>query len=266
MNVSALVVAAISIFLVACGPPAGGKIDPQTMGFRVSDVEWNGGSLRSYQSGLERNDAPTLVFVHGSPGSAAGWNEYLADEELGTKFRLVAYDRPGYGASGRQWRGLGAQIEALAAVIDSQAGPVTLVGHSMGGPIILGASADREKRVARVIVLAGSVDPALGPTRKLNAFLKYTRLQALLPMDLRVSNEEVHALKGGLEWLGPRLNTIKAPVTVIQGRKDILVPFTNAEYLRRMLTGTDVEVTFLEKEGHFLPWRQFPLIKRILLE
>ena len=266
MNGSGLVAAAISIFLVACGPPAGGKIDPKSMGFRTSEVKWKSGVLRTCQSGLEGGEAPVVIFVHGSPGSAAGWNEYLADEELGTRFRLVAYDRPGYGASGRPWKGLGDQIEALDAVIDSQAGPVILVGHSMGGPIVLGASADREKRVARVIVLAGSIDPGLGPTRPLNAFLKHTRLEALLPMDLRVSNEEVHALKGGLECLAPRLGTVKAPVTVIQGRRDMLVPFANTEYLRRMLTGTEVEVMLLEKEGHFLPWRQFPLVKATLLE
>ncbi len=266
MRIVGLVAAAILAVLPACGPPSGAKIDPQAMGFKTSDLKWKGGTLRTYHSGLEREGAPTVVFVHGSPGNAAGWNEYLADQEIGTKFRLVAYDRPGYGASGRPWRGLGDQIEALNAVIDLQKGPVTLVGHSMGGAIILGASADRVKRVARTIVLAGSVDPTLGPTRPLNAFLKYTRLEFLLPVDLRVSNEEVHALKGGLKILAPKLGSIKAPVTVIQGKKDMLVPFANVDYQQRMLTGTDVEVTYLEKEGHFLPWRQFPLIKRTLLE
>ncbi len=222
MNVVRWVAAAILAVLPACGPPPGVELDQQAMGFKTSEVKWKDGSLRSYRSGLEKDEAPTVIFVHGSPGSAAGWKEYLADGELGKEFRLVAYDRPGYGASGLPWRDLADQISALDAVIDSQKGPVTLVGHSMGGAIILGASAERGERVSRVVVLAGSVDPKLGPTRPLNAFLKYSWLEYLLPQDLRVSNEEVHALKGGLEMLAPRLGDIEATVTVIQGRRDML--------------------------------------------
>lgn len=252
--------------LSACGPTGQARVDPATKGFGSAEVEWLGGRIRTYHSGLENDRAPVVIFVHGSPGSAAGWNKYLGDEDLRSNFRLIAYDRPGYGKSGGQWRALDEQIAALSAVIDSQSGPVTLVGHSMGGPIVLGACADRSAQVTRVVVLAGSVDPTLGPTRPLNAFLKSTRLQFLLPAKLRNSNEEVYALEGGLRKLESRLAGINVPVFVIQGKKDKLVPFTNVDYLQRMLEGAKVEVTVLEKEGHFLPWRQFPLIKDTLLK
>ena len=42
---------------------------------------------------------PTLVFVHGSPGSWMHYMKYMWDGDLRKKFRIVAIDRPGFGYS-----------------------------------------------------------------------------------------------------------------------------------------------------------------------
>ena len=44
---------------------------------------------------------PTLVFVHGSPGSSMDFKRYLSDEELNKKTNLITYDRIGYGENYR---------------------------------------------------------------------------------------------------------------------------------------------------------------------
>lgn len=268
-----LVLAGVAVGVVGCGPPVGLVFDPVALGLEEGEVEWGGGVVRSYGSGggevggrIDQGGRMTVIFVHGSPGSAGGWSRFLGDEELGEAYDLVAYDRPGYGESGGgRWRGLGDQVEALVALIDEQEGRVILVGHSLGGAVVLGASAERGGKVARTVVLAGSVDPGLGPTRPLNAFLKFSQLQYVLPERLRVSNEEVHALRGGLGELAGRLGEIRTPVTVVQGRRDWLVPYKNVSYLEGALRGVVPRVILLEEEGHFLPWRQFDLVKGVLL-
>src|SRR5689334_7306694 len=42
---------------------------------------------------------PTLVFIHGSPGSWSAFTNYLTDPDLLKKFRLMSIDRPGFGYS-----------------------------------------------------------------------------------------------------------------------------------------------------------------------
>src|SRR5688572_29677493 len=42
---------------------------------------------------------PTLVFLHGSPGSWMNYMKFMGDSALQRKFRIVSIDRPGFGYS-----------------------------------------------------------------------------------------------------------------------------------------------------------------------
>jgi pimeloyl-ACP methyl ester carboxylesterase len=81
---------------------------------------------------------PTVVFVHGfclDMGTFHFQREALAARG---DYRMVFYDQPGHGRSGRLEQGeyeLPALGETLRAVLDRTVpeGPIVLVGHSMGG-------------------------------------------------------------------------------------------------------------------------------------
>lgn len=109
--------------------------------------------------------APTLVFVHGfclHMGSFHFQRRALAERG---DWRMVFYDQPGHGRSGRRTEGeytlegLGA---ALRRVIEATTpeGRIVLVGHSMGGMTIMAlAELDPEliaQRVAGVVLIATS--------------------------------------------------------------------------------------------------------------
>ncbi|MEN3610377.1 alpha/beta hydrolase [Plantactinospora sp. ZYX-F-223] len=113
-------------------------------------------------SGPER---PTLVFVHGfclDMGTFHFQRKILT--ELGDD-RMVFYDQPGHGRSGRLESGeyqLQALGETLRSVIDRTAptGPLVLIGHSMGGMTIM-AFAERypelfAERVVGTVLMATS--------------------------------------------------------------------------------------------------------------
>lgn len=85
---------------------------------------------------------PTVVFVHGFCLDMGTF--YFQRKELARQgdYRLVFYDQPGHGRSGRLESGeyeLPALGEALRAVLDATVpeGPIVLVGHSMGGMTIM---------------------------------------------------------------------------------------------------------------------------------
>lgn len=83
--------------------------------------------------------APTLLFTHGWGLSRAEW--YYAHRHLAGRYRLLLWDLPGLGQSTAPRDGQ-YDLERLAGHLDAvltQAGdgPVILVGHSIGGMIML---------------------------------------------------------------------------------------------------------------------------------
>ncbi|UQU64112.1 alpha/beta hydrolase [Couchioplanes caeruleus] len=90
----------------------------------------------------ERPGKPTVVFVHGfALDMGTFYFQRQALTRLG-EYRLVFYDQPGHGRSGRLESGdydLAALGKSLAAVLDETVpdGEIILVGHSMGGMTIM---------------------------------------------------------------------------------------------------------------------------------
>lgn len=84
-------------------------------------------------------DAPPIVLTHGWGANATVW--YYTKKHLGGRFRLIAWDLPGLGRS-KKPDDNNYSLEKLAADLDivlALAGdkPALLVGHSIGGMIIL---------------------------------------------------------------------------------------------------------------------------------
>ena len=201
-------------------------------------------------------DGQPVIFVHGTPGDAGAWANYLMNVPKG--YRYITIDRPGFGRSGPAdaVTSLSAQAKAIAELIRRLGPkPVALVGHSLGGPIIAQTAADHPDLVAALVIVAGSLDPA----QESVPFIQYVGdtwpISALLPRALRNANREVIALEPQLKALAARLSTLKLPVTIVHGTKDDLVPFANVAFIKtRMTNVTGMDVTVLEGQNHFLPW------------
>ena len=98
-----------------------------------------------------------VVLLHGQPGSGADWRQ-VADR-LPSGLRVVALDRPGYGASRQGAGGFGYNARAVVAELDARGiGRVVLVGHSYGGGAALAVAQLAPERVEALVLLA-SVGP-----------------------------------------------------------------------------------------------------------
>jgi pimeloyl-ACP methyl ester carboxylesterase len=103
-------------------------------------------------------EGPVIVCVHGLGGSAVNW---LAIAPLLTdRFRLLAPDLAGHGLTRSQGRGTDVMSNRvlLDRFIDAvPAGPVTLIGNSMGGMISLFEASMAASKATGLVL----VDPAL---------------------------------------------------------------------------------------------------------
>ncbi|MBY0476757.1 MAG: alpha/beta hydrolase [Chitinophagaceae bacterium] len=231
-------------------------------------IKINGFPLHYAQTGSDT--LPTLLFVHGSPGSWDAFKAYLKNKELLQHYRIISVDRPGFGYSDfGNAMNLTAQTNIIAAWMDSihNNKPFIIIGHSLGGPMAIKIAAARPQYTKALVLLAGSQDPSLEKPEKWRPILFKTPLNLLIPGALRPSNEELWYLKKDLKEMGPDYEKIHCPVYILHGKKDILVPYSNVAYTQTMLTKTDsVFVTSFEKENHFIVWTREKEIVELLLK
>lgn len=97
--------------------------------------------------------APVVVLVHGG-AAHSGWWDHIGPS-LAERHRIVAIDLSGHGDS--QWRDeydTERWVNEVAAVAISQGdGPVTVVGHSLGGIVALAAAQTRADLISGVITV-----------------------------------------------------------------------------------------------------------------
>ncbi len=213
---------------------------------------------------------PTIVFIHGTPGSWDAFAGYMMDSQLLQHFRMVSIDRPGFGYSdfGKVFP-LKKQAELIEPVLEKlQNGkPMFLAGHSLGGPLIIQLAADEPKYCYGLIIISGSVDPNIEKPEKWRPLLFKTPLNFLVPGAFKPSNEELWYLKKDLVKLKDEFARITCPVYFIHGDADTWVPPGNVEYARKLLVNTNTIGELMIPGGnHFIPWTKFDEIKKVLLD
>ena len=98
-----------------------------------------------------------IVLLHGQPGSGADWQQVV--DRLPSGLRVVAPDRPGYGASRQSAGGFAVNARAVVAELDRRGiERAVLVGHSYGGGVALAVAQLAPARVEALALLA-SVGP-----------------------------------------------------------------------------------------------------------
>jgi pimeloyl-ACP methyl ester carboxylesterase len=196
-----------------------------------------------------------VVLVHGTPGSAESWADYLLAPPAGLE--LVALDRPGFGRSGPAGAitSLAAQAAAVAALLPTGGRRAVLLGHSLGGPIVARVAAEHPDRVGALVLLAASLDPDLEKIHPMQPLGTWWPIRNLLPRAIRNANAELMALRPELVELAGLLERITAPVVIVHGTADELVPVANVPFMHAHLVAARCRETMLLPDiNHFLPW------------
>lgn len=108
----------------------------------------------------EAGTGEAVVFLHGLGGTRTAWGPQLRG--LADRYRCIAWDMPGYGASAPleplTYRGIADRLVHLLDVLDLES--ATLVGLSFGGMHALHTALEYPDRVRRLVLADSS--PAFG--------------------------------------------------------------------------------------------------------
>ena len=219
---------------------------------------------------IETGDStkPTLFFLHGSPGSWDAYKTYLSDLDLQKKFRLIAIDRPGFGYSNfGEAEDLNTQASLIFPFVQSKNNnqPITLIGHSMGGPVAVKLAIKNPTFFKNLVILAGAIDPNAETPEEWRPILMAKPIRYLIPGALRPSNDELWWLKEDLKIMKPQLHKITSNVIIIHGTKDPLVPYSNVAFMeKKFVNAKKIETIPIENANHFIPWEHYEIIKKSL--
>jgi pimeloyl-ACP methyl ester carboxylesterase len=212
---------------------------------------------------------PTLVFIHGSPGSWMNYAGYMWDAALLKKFRLVALDRPGFGYSdfGKALH-LQEQCKVISPVLTSlrNGKPVYLFGHSMGGAVVAQLAASDPRMFSGIIIAAGAIDVEQEGRETWRRIMEHRPLYWALPGAFAPSNTELLYLKKDLIPLRDELKKIVCSVYFIHATKDKRVPVANVTFGRQMMrNAASIVVDTIGGGDHMIPWKNKDRIIRVLL-
>ncbi|MER7669199.1 alpha/beta hydrolase [Kitasatospora sp. NPDC096128] len=136
-----------------------------------STVPVPGGDLAVLSWPADRPGAPTVVAVHGITANGLAW--YEVARRLAGRATLLAPDLRGRGASRSVAGpyGLARHADDVAALIDGLgAGPVVVVGHSMGAWVTALTAVRHPELVRRVLLVDGALSfPLPGAVREEDA-------------------------------------------------------------------------------------------------
>lgn len=206
---------------------------------------------------------PTILFIHGAPGSSDNYFQFMKDEELISKFDMVSVDRPGYGYSdfGKSKTSIQEQAEALEPILKEFSNTPTLViGHSYGGPVAAKAAVLYPGMVQGIMLLAPAIDPEHEKKFAIAWFGKAKPFRWLTPKSWKVATDEKYSHVEELKKMLPDWEKIKVPVTYIQGDEDSLVPYENLAFAEKMIDSSCLKVIGIPGEDHFLLWSQEELV------
>lgn len=204
---------------------------------------------------------PTVLWIGGFRSDMEG-TKALALEAAARErgWSYVRYDHFAHGRSSGDWRAatVGRWRADAIAMIDHLDGPVIPVGSSMGGWVALLAALARPARMTGLVL----VNPAQDFTERLMwpGLDDHIRQAILRDGEATITEEGLGSyvltramFEEARDWL--LLDApipVSAPVHILQGRSDDVVPWTHQSALLDRLTGGDVRLDLISGGDHRL--------------
>ncbi len=177
-----------------------------------------------------------LLLVHGAPGGLFDWLALAKRDSLYHTYCLLIPERPGYGGTEPKTAepSIIRQAEALLPLLEEQHQPAVVMGHSYGAPIAVALGALSPAAIDKIYGISGAYDPSLEVIFRISHWIDFPWARYLLPRPLWVSNVEKLHHPAALRAAQSLFAESAAPLTLVHGTADELVPFSNSTYLQEL--------------------------------
>ncbi|AEC21692.1 branched-chain alpha-keto acid dehydrogenase E2 subunit [Pusillimonas sp. T7-7] len=250
--------------------------------YQIMTIALSPSGLRFQHWPASQPGRPTLVLIHGLFGDLQSWPS-LTPEALRLGFGVLCIELPSHGESPSVATGFEPMVNAVSQLLDHTAGPLVLVGHSMGAAIAARAACRLDAAQLHSVLLispAGCgpdinqsfVDGMLGANdnRALEQEIgKLTMTPFVLDEAyLDAYRGRLHTQRGALARLAadisvngvqqisilPDLAQLACPLTVIHGREDRIIPWHHA-----LNAAPEEALHILPDVGH-IPYEEAPTV------
>lgn len=237
---------------------------------RISYYTTHGRTLRYASAG---NDSlPTLLMLHGSPGSISYYSGRFADSAIRNNFRVYAVDRPGYGYSGfgDPEPSIQKQAEMIRPLLDSlnkAKHPIIVVGGSYGSSVACRLAMDHPELVDGLVLTGPSLAPGKEVMFWFTPIIEHWSVRWFIPRIFRSANTEKMHHREELEKMLPYWKNIRVPVMYLQGAKDDIIDTSNAGFARQHLVNVPyLGIHFFKDRSHRLARYEWPTIKESIMK
>ena len=241
----------------------------QTIDADIYYYTTHGRRLRYVAAG---NDTlPTLLFLHGSPGSISYYNRRYKDSSLHGHFRIYAIDRPGYGYSGfgDPEPSIEKQAAMIRPVLDSlhkAVHPIIIVGSSYGASVACRIAMDYPHLVDGLVLTGPALGPGMETYFGITSVIEHWSIRWFIPRIFRSANTEKYHHKRELEKMLPYWKNIRVPVYYLQGENDDIVDTSNASFAKQQLVNVpSLEIKLLPGRKHLLARYEWNEIRQAIL-
>jgi len=215
------------------------------------------------------DDAPTLVFLHGTRVTRAMWGPQVAG--LADRYRVVTVDLPGHGVLADVPFRIPRAVAVVRSVIEQTGGRAIVVGQSLGGYVAMELAAAHPGHVAGLILCNSATEPrtvARRAPRAVGVYLvdrvgeRYLGRGAPVPVGGPTAGPAPRATNGWLFKGGyraavtalrtsflPRLAAYPGPVLLVNGADDPL--FRRGEHAF-LAACRDGRLRVIEGAGHLV--------------
>lgn len=247
-------------------------------------------------------DAPAVIMIHGFGSSLHTWEPWA--EELDDDLRVIRLDLPGSGLSPPDPADdyTDDHVIALLLAMMNRLGVqrASFVGNSVGGRLAWTMAAEHPDRVDRLVLISpdGFASPGFEYGKAPDVPFIMQAMRYVLPRGMLKSNiaagyadpaalteptvtryRDLMLAPGARQAMldrmkqtvlrdpVPMLRRIRAPVLLVWGQKDAMIPYSNAADYQRNLS--DVRLVTLHDLGHLpqeeAPARSLPPVRDFLL-
>lgn len=277
-----ILIVIMGLFIIAC------MVFDHYVQFRKSDEELNeifttrniDASIHYYDThgrkiryvSVGNDSLPTLLLLHGSPGSMSYYSGRYDDSIIRSTFKVYAVDRPGYGYSGLgdPEPSIQAQAAMIRPILDSlhkARHPIIIAGGSYGASIACRIAMDYPGLVDGLVLTGPSLGPGMKKYFWFTNIIEHWSIRWFIPRIFRSANTEKVYHRGELEKMLPLWQNIRVPVVYVQGENDDIVDTSNAGFARRQLVHVPfLDVRFVKERYHRLAQFEWPTIRESIMK